>query len=73
MTKLIDHPQVYVFEREKNGDTVSCIFNLSDKRQSITLPKAISAKDIMSGQQINWKTETALGLEPWQYYILSSQ
>ena len=73
LTKLIDHPQVYVFEREKNGDTVSCIFNLSDKRQSITLPKAISAKDIMSGQQINWKTETALGLEPWQYYILSSQ
>ena len=72
LKKLLDHPDVYVFDREKNGDKVIGVFNLSDKRQSITIPQKMTGKDVMTGQQINWKEQTALALEPWQYYLLSS-
>ncbi len=72
LKKLLDHPDVYVFEREKNGDKVIGVFNLSEKRQSITIPQKLTGKDVMTGQQVNWQDQTALGLEPWQYYLLSS-
>ena len=72
LKKLLDHPNVYVFEREKNGDRVVGVFNLSDKKQSITIPKKITGTDVMTHQQVNWNEETALGLESWQYYLISS-
>ena len=72
LSKILDHPDVYVFKREKNGDTVIGIFNLSDKRQSITIPEDMKVSDVITGQQIDWRKDTALGLEPWQYYLLSS-
>jgi len=73
LEKILDHPDVYMFKREKDGDSVIGIFNLSKERQSITLPVDVKKKDAMTGQEVNWKKDTALGLEPWQYYVLSSK
>ena len=73
LVKLTEHDHIYAFKREKNGDTVIGVINLSDKRQSFTIPEAITGKDIFTGQQVQWKEETALGMEPWQYYILSNK
>lgn len=73
LVKLVEHDKVYAFQREKNGDKVVCIFNLSKERQSITLPSDVKMKDVFSGQNVNWKANTALGLEPWQYYVLSNK
>ncbi len=73
LVKLVDHENVYAFKREKNGDEVIGIINLSNAQQSITLPEAVKGRDIFTGQQVDWKGETALGMEPWQYYILSNK
>ncbi len=70
LKSLIDHEHIFAFEREKNGDKVTVILNLNKERQSFTLPKEIKGKDIFEGQSIHWKAETALGLEPWQYYVI---
>jgi len=71
LIKLIDHENIYAFQREKNGDAITVIINLSSKRQSFTIPKKIIGNEIFSKQRINWNEETALGLEPWQYYVIN--
>ncbi len=72
LTKISDHDQIYAFKREKENDTVIGIFNLSDQRQSLTLSEDIKLKDVFTNQNVHWKKDTALGLEPWQFYVLSS-
>ena len=72
LVKMLDHDDVYAFKREKNGDVVVGILNLSASQQSITLPADMKMKDVFTNQSVDWKAETALALEPWQYYLLSS-
>jgi len=69
---LDDNEQVYAFTREKAGDKVTAIFNLTDKATSITLEQAVTGTDAMTDQQIKWKAQTAVALDPWQYYVVSS-
>ncbi len=70
---LEDNEQVYAFAREKDKDKVTCIFNLSGKPTSVTLETDIIGNDAMTDQQIKWKAQTAVALEPWQYYVISSK
>ncbi len=71
LTKLVDHEIVYAFEREKNGDAVSVIINLSKEPQSFTISKDLKGNEIFTGQKIQWNKDTALALEPWQYYVIN--
>lgn len=71
--KLADHDNIYAFKREKDGDVVYGIFNLSDDAHSFTITEDINAKDVFSNQQVKWKVDTALALDAWQYYILSNK
>ena len=71
--KLIQHENVYAFKREKNGDSVIGVFNLSDKSQSITISEDIRGLEVMTKQKTFWKANSKLDLKPWQYYIISSK
>jgi len=72
LTALIEHDHVIAFERKKNGDKVTVILNLSNDRQSFTIPKEIKGKELFENQSIHWNADTALGLEPWQYYVIEN-
>jgi len=72
LTKISDHDEIYAFKRNKGKDTVIGIFNLSDQRQSFTLSEDMQLTDVFTNQKVDWKKDTALGLEPWQFYVLSS-
>ena len=71
--KITEHENIFAFQREKEGDYVVGIFNLSDKRQSFTLSGDITGRDVFTGQKVQWEKDSALGLEPWQFYVLSSK
>ena len=71
LKKMMDHPDIFAFEREKNGDKVIGIFNLSAERQVLLMPKEIKGTDLMTDSDITWKKGLEVPLNPWQYYIMT--
>lgn len=73
LEKVMDDENLYFFKREKNGDTVYGLFNLSKESQNITLPIDLSGKDVMNEKTKAWKKSEKLKLAPWEYYIIESR
>jgi len=73
LDKVIQDENVFVFSREKNGDKIVGIFNLSNEKHSVKLPAMESMKDVLSQKQMNIKEGELLSLKPWQYYVLSNK
>ena len=66
---------VYAFQREKNGDQVVVIINLSNEAQSITLEGdgyAGTFNDVFSGASTELTAGMSMTLEPWAYQVYSS-
>ena len=65
---------VYSFIREKDGDKVFVILNLSDKTQDVTLKgqKYIGTyTNIFTNKSTDFKTNTELKLKPWEYLVFA--
>lgn len=73
LVKLMEHKDVYAFLREKNGDLVIGIFNLSDATQKIDAPIDIKLTDVVNGGSVNWTKGQKIVLKPWQYYVLTNK
>ena len=70
LTKIVDSSDVYGFMREKNGDVVSVLINLSDKPVTAILTRDIpTTKDIFTGQSYNYKKGDSVELEAWSYQV----
>jgi glycosidase len=63
--------EILAFEREKNGDKIIYIANLSDKTISISLPINGEFEDFITGKKIIFDAKLNTQLQPWQYYILN--
>jgi glycosidase len=63
--------EILAFEREKNGDKIIYIANLSDKTISASLPINGEFEDFISGKKITFDAKLNTQLQPWQYYILN--
>jgi len=63
--------EILVFEREKNGEKIIYIANLSDKTISTSLPINGEFEDFISGKKITFDAKLNTQLQPWQYYILN--
>ena len=63
--------EILAFEREKNGDKIIYIANLSDKTISTSLPINGEFKDFITGKKIIFDAKLNTQLQPWQYYILN--
>lgn len=66
---------VYAFTREKGGDKVAVIINLSSQLQEINLNGANVAGeylDVFASQNKTLTDGMKMKLDPWQYYVLSS-
>jgi glycosidase len=63
--------EILAFEREKNGDKIIYIANLSDKTISASLPINGEFEDFITGKKIIFDAKLNTQLQPWQYYILN--
>lgn len=71
---LTANSNVYAYFREKNGDKLLVVLNLSDKAQSIVLSKdGIDGtyRDIFENSDQTIVSQQEMDLAPWQYIVLS--
>lgn len=72
-----DDTKLFAFTREKNGDKVLCIYNLSPNAQDVTLKGNSFAgmyKNVMkNGEAFEAKADQKLSLNAWEYVVLSSK
>lgn len=68
--------QVYAFMREKNGDQVVVIINLSAEAQSFSLQGADHTgnyTNVFSKAPMELTADMTMSLEPWDYVVLSNK
>jgi alpha-amylase len=64
---------IYAFTREKDGDKVLLIINLSSKAQKAKIsPVPGRFTDVFSKTQKEFKAEETIELKPWEYFVYSS-
>lgn len=65
-------PNVFAFVREKNGQKVLCVFNLSKTKQTFAFNSDITAgtyTDLFSGKKVSLKMKGTMKLDPWGYKV----
>jgi glycosidase len=68
LTIISDSDHVFAFKREKDGDEVTVIINLSKENQSIELEESISGTELFSKQPVT--LDGTVELTPYQYYVI---
>lgn len=64
--------KILAFEREKDGKKVIYIANLSDQTLETKIDLKGDFTDYMSGYNIQFRTDSPIGLKAWQYLILTN-
>jgi glycosidase len=67
-----DH--VFAFTREKDGNKIVAIFNLSNKAQSADIQSALTKgklRDINSGVKAPQGANVKFNLKPWEYKVFA--
>lgn len=73
LEKIAESTDVYAFKRVKNGDSVTVLINLSDKKVPVTITEDLNAGiDIFTGNPFSFKNGQTVNLDPWQYIVASS-
>lgn len=68
---LTDHKNVLAFRREKSGDEVIVIINLSDEEQTYQLTIDVESRpDILTGSRKAYAAGEDIEIGPWRYYVL---
>lgn len=65
-------PNVFAFVREKNGQKVLCVFNLSKTKQTFAYNSDLTTgtyTDLFSGKKVSLKMKGTMKLEPWAYKV----
>ncbi len=65
-----DDVRILAFEREKSGQKVIFISNLTKDNSTFTVPIEGTFADYMSGQKITLTKDQKLDFKPWEYKIL---
>lgn len=63
--------QILIFEREKNGEKVIYLANLTNQVVSASLPISGEFTDYITGKKVVFDVKLSTQLQPWQYYILN--
>ncbi|MFN5418571.1 MAG: alpha-amylase family glycosyl hydrolase [Flavobacteriia bacterium] len=65
-------PNVFAFVREKNGQKVLCVFNLSKTKQTFAYNSDYTTgtyTDLFSGKKVSLKMKGTMKLDPWGYKV----
>jgi hypothetical protein len=72
LVKLADHKKIYAFSREKNGNEVIVIINLSKDNQTFDLTRDIDQmSELFTGIKSTIKQGTTVNMKPWEYKVYS--
>lgn len=66
------HTHVVSYMRQKDGDEVYVIINLSPKRTKVHLSQAINGYDVIKKEKANLSAGSILNMGPWEYLVVSS-
>jgi len=69
------NPNVFAFSREKDGDKVFVLLNLSAEKQIFKIDREMFAgtySDVFSGEQVTVANQQEFELLPWKYIVLES-
>ena len=73
-TRVNTSEHVYAFSREKEGDKLIGVFNLSDKPQTTKLSVPIEdMKIVFTDKTLNLMADQELKLAPWEFFIFSNK
>lgn len=67
---------VYAFTREKNGDKVVVIINLSNRKQAVALEGnqfVGTYKNVFTNTDMELSTDIKMDMKPWGYIVLSNK
>jgi glycosidase len=65
-----DDTKILAFEREKDGEKIIYIANLSNQTIETKIQLKGDFTDYMSGYKIQFRSDSPIGLKAWQYLIL---
>ncbi len=72
--RINESDHVYAFIREKNGDKLIGVFNLSPKPQKTTLTVPIQEMNIVfTEDELTLDTGQNINLGPWEFFLFSSK
>lgn len=74
LVRITDSDDIHGFMREKNGDVVSVLINLSDKTAETVIPIDVPATtDIFTDQKYAYKKGQTVKLHAWPYQVGSTE
>lgn len=68
--KSSDDKNILIFSREKDGDKLTFMANLSNKEVTFTTEKEGASVDFFTKEKLVFSKEKSLTFKPWQYKIL---
>ena len=68
-----DDLKILAFEREKSGNKIIFVSNLTKANAAFTAPIEGIFTDYMSGQKITFAKDQKLNFKPWEYKILIAE
>ena len=72
--KVGDSDHIYAFMKEKDGDKVAVMVNLSNEKQQIRLSKAVTGlTNLFDGRKVEMGPGTIKSLDPWEYWVASNR
>lgn len=74
LIKVGDSDHIYAFMKEKDGDKVAVMVNLSNEKQQIKLNQAVTGlTDLFSGKKVEMGPGTIKSFDPWEYWVASNR
>lgn len=72
--RINESKEVYAFMREKDGDSLIGVFNLSPKPQKTTLQVPVTDMHIVfTSDQLTLDRDQTINLGPWEFFLFSSK
>jgi hypothetical protein len=73
-TRINTSDHVYAFKREKDGDVLIGVFNLSGKPQKTKLTMPLEGMNLVfSDTKMDLQADQEMELQPWEYFIFSNK
>ncbi|MBP6235528.1 MAG: alpha-amylase [Saprospiraceae bacterium] len=68
--RIMKDDNVFSFIREKDGNKVTVIINLSKQKQTVVSDDDINGTDIFSGKKVSFAKRAECSLAPWEYLVI---
>lgn len=68
--RIMKDDNVFAFIREKDGNRITVIINLSKQKQTVVSDTDINGTDIFTGKKVSFVKGAECSLGPWEYLVI---